>query len=315
MIGNQTLTYRGREIAFEDRRLLTRGVTQDALGGSDGGLYNPGAYLRHDGTFGLVVRREFDYSWTQPCIPHWFTFTNAFRLIEHCPLTPTGHDTDARLEDFRPFRYEDDLLVAHTRWKPHDRQYPIKPVLSKLNAMGGLLTRYDDWLLPLPYAPVEKNWILLERHDGLLATVYSLSPLVIYTRSVEGVWYLSHFESNDWEKSLGKPPRNSTHLLPFRDGYLGWWHTILDGAYVTGAYWLNADLKLVARTGILLDGHRLPDVDGDVYKPRVLYVSSQVITMDRFGQEAVFLFYGEGDAHSGVITVSTADIAFALGLD
>ncbi len=226
-------------------------------------------------------------------------------------LPPRGHDTDARIEDVRPFAFGQEVLFAHTRWKPHDRSYPIRPVLSRLDytVPNGQVTchleRYDDWNLPILPTPVEKNWVLLE-HGGTLFTVYSLDPLTLFMRTAAGHWVLYASTPNGWAHALGKPPRNSTHLLPFHGGYLGWWHIILDQTYVHGAYWLDGDLQLKARTGVLFDGSWVRD---DVYKAGVLYVSSQLIQ-----DEQILLFYGEGDAHSGVATLRTDDVLEALHL-
>lgn len=287
------------------RRILSRGQLPD----SAGGLYNPGAFSGPHGR-GLLLRREVDYSWTKPAYVE--LIQEDMPLGTSYTLPVVGHDPDARIEDARPFRYQDAHLVAHTLWKPHDRRYPIKPRLSQVvwdeSAHGPALTRRDDWHLPIICQPVEKNWVLLE-HDGTLYTVYCLDPLMLFFYC-DGRWILAHSTPNGWEKALGKPPRNSTHLLPFAGGYLGWWHIILDQTYVHGAYWLDQALQLKARTGVLFDGSWVGREDPySVYKPGVLYVSSQLIQ-----DEEILLFCGEGDAHSGVVTLKTDDVLEALRL-
>lgn len=286
-------------------------IVRDAVPDSSGGIYNPGAILLHDHLF-VLVRRERDYTWTKPAAVDLLTYAYPYGgvvgpdLSRHT-LVPVGHDPDARLEDARPFYFNGQVLVAHVRWKPHDRAYPIKPVLSVLSGEHPTLTRYDDWKLPQPLEPVEKNWVLFE-HAHTLHMVYSLSPLVIYAYN-GGKWILVRHEENRWATQLGKLPRNSTHLVPYRGGYLGWWHIILDQSYVTGAYCLDGDLRLVARTGVLFDGSFVKAAD-DIYKPGVLYIASQVMV----GHDWLLLFYGEGDSHSGVIRVAQADVAEALGI-
>lgn len=295
------------------QRLLSRGDYRD----SAGGLYNPGAYQHPDGQILMAIRHEVDYTWTKPAQVKLVEFAADFTRLWSDTLPVRGHDTDARIEDVRPFVFGPDVLMAHTRWKPHDRSYPIRPVLSRLAVNMAetpwvWLERYDDWSLPLVPQPVEKNWVLLEK-DGELYTVYSLDPLVIFRRHREqgtaarpDGWVLYNSSPNGWASALGKPPRNSTHLLPFAGGYLGWWHVILDQSYVHGAYWLDADLQLRARTGVLFDGSW---VRGDVYKEGVMYVSSQLVQDER-----ILLFYGEGDAHAGVATLRTDDVREALRL-
>jgi predicted GH43/DUF377 family glycosyl hydrolase len=108
---------------------------------------------------------------------------------------------------------------------------------------------------------------------------------------------------------IGQPPRNSTHLVPFDDGCLGFYHYFVrdQGAYVyrTGAYWLDEHLKLEKWSDVLVDGSWARGTD--LYKPGVVYVSSALID-----GEMVRLFYGEGDSHSGVATIPVQMMREAL---
>lgn len=281
------------------QRLLTAGDLPDAAGG----LYNPGAVVTRDGRRYLLVRRETTPDCSGPA--HATIFELPARGLAHglhWTLVPIGHHADARLEDFRPFLFGEDCLIAHTVVRPG----LIKPGLSLAGTAGPTLTRYDDWVLPsLPLRPVEKNWMLLACGADLY-TVYSLDPLILFQRrpnpDTPG-WVRHSATSTHWTARIGQPPRLSTHLLPFEGGFLGWWHIVFDGAYAHGAYYLDQELRLSARTGILFDGAWVRSG----FKPGVLYVTSQLDD-----QDGILLFYGEGDAHSGMTRLAKADLIQAL---
>jgi hypothetical protein len=92
---------------------------------------------------------------------------------------------------------------------------------------------------------------------------------------------------------------NSANPITFEGGYLGFWHTIDEGRYVQGAYYLDANLRIRYRTGVLLDGGNVQEG----FKPGVLYVSALVGLDDR-----VLAFYGEADAHTGVAIFDRAQL-------
>lgn len=288
-------------IPHTTHRLLSRGDLPD----SGGGLYNPGAW--QDPSTGFIhalIRREVDYTWTQPC------YATPIQVLQpdlpaydsdQLALTPIGHAPTERLEDLRPFVWQDQVLVSHVAYTPRSGG-AVRQRISRLE--GDQLVRWDDWLLPQPLAPIEKNWALLHANDAL-TMIYSLSPLWIYAKHWRsGEWQMKVAAPNDWAKDLGKPPRNSTHLLPWRDGYLGFWHTQFDRSYVTGAYWLDQQLRLRRRTGILFDGQDVQvDADPTLYKSGVRYISSYV---DRGAD--LWIFAGVGDAHSEVIVVGADEV-------
>lgn len=279
------------------RRLLTRGDLPD----SDGGLYNPSVVAGADGRLRVLVRREADYTWERPSFP---TFVD-IETLAHETLHPEGFD-GSRIEDCRIFSWHGMLLASHVDYVCQHRRavYPVRQRLSVVN--GDRLQRWDDWLLPVPMQRVEKNWVLASNGDDLFC-VYSLDPLIVCRRADHG-WELLHRDETGLTKAFGKELHNSIHLVPFDNGYLGLWHFIKAGTrstYVTGAYWLDAELKLGKTSSVLLDGSW---VQQDVYKPGVCYVSSAVIA-----GETLYLFYGEGDAHTGVVTLPITDLRRALG--
>lgn len=276
------------------RRLLTRGMLPD----SDGGLYNPSVWTDLDGTQRLLVRREMDYTWQRPSFPtvvdtvSWQGTTLAFE----------GFDAKSRIEDCRAFRWREHVLVTHVEYVPGPGQIIYQRLSKKI---GDALEKWDPWALPrhVPIRPVEKNWVLGSNGDDLFM-VYSLDPLIVCRRVRDGIWKLVHGYPTGLTKAFGKELHNSTHLLPFDGGYLGFWHYILDRSYVTGAYWLDAAFHLRRRSPILVDGAW---VQGNVYKAGVCYISSAAIEGDD-----VKLYYGEGDSHSGVATIAISDIRSVL---
>jgi hypothetical protein len=164
------------------------------------------------------------------------------------------------------------------------------------------LQRFDDLDLPMTIRPVEKNWVLFE-HDDALHCLYGLDPLRIFRRAGDGTWSLVVDADNGWAAGLERTLSNSTNLIPFDDGYLGFWHTIVCDRYVQGAFLLGHDLSIQSRTGVLLDGAWVRDG----FKPGVLYVSALVEDAGR-----VLAFYGEGDAHTGVALFDRAELAQEL---
>ncbi len=291
-------------IPFTTQRLISRGD----LPQSDGGIYNPGAWIDpHDGSTRFVARVESDYSFRADVIrAERFTYTGTCHALPKHQRLPFGMDQDCRFEDLRPFVFQGDVLVAGVRWKPGIRPIICKPVLAHWNYPNGM-TFLDEWTLPVHLREMEKNWVLFEA-AGRLYTVYSLSPLVIFRRTMFGEWVPRVQDANDWEAEVGSHIKNSTHLLSFHGGYLGFWHYHRDRIYKTGAYWLNADLQLKARTGVIFDGAVVQPAP-DIYKPGVFYVSSYV-----FSGDDILVFYGEGDSHSGVATLKQQALADALGI-
>lgn len=289
-------------------RVLTAGAVTD----SEGGLYNPGAWASGN-TILAIVRRERLFPPTGPSHdPVLCSYVRGL-LLPEATVAIHGYGEYARLEDFRPFRWRDQaLLVTHTRLF----NGVAKPVISTTTGAFDLV-RYDDWNLPIATAPIEKNWGLGETAAGELFTVYQISPLLVYVLR-DGRWraYREGPPSCDGlARTLGKAPSNSTHLIPFRGGYLGWWHTILMQSYLTGAYWISATFDDLRWTPPVFDGAWwAPQGVGGarLNKPHVWYVSSQVVSP--VDADTLLLFIGEGDTHSCVARVSLETLAVALGL-
>jgi predicted GH43/DUF377 family glycosyl hydrolase len=293
----QTFWFDGRPLAdptslrIRRRRLVSRGD----IPGSEGGVYNPGAVLAGPSIV-LLCRREVDYRATAEVYPERILVDpDTLRVVGHRTLETGPYPAGCRIEDFRCLRFEGMLLVVHTL-VGRDR---IKPVLSRV--VGDRLELFDDLELPVETARVEKNWVLFEK-DRALHCLYKLDPLTVFVRTGPRRWRLVKEEENGWADQVDGALSNSTNLIPFMDGYLGFWHTVIERRYVQGAFLLGDDLDIEYRTGVLLDGAEVRDG-----KPGVLYVSSLVRHEGR-----VFAFYGEGDAHTSVAVFDGDELAGVL---
>lgn len=279
-----------RSIAFH--RIVSRGE----LPGSDGGVYNPGA-VRGDEGIVLLARREIDYRFTAVAHPERIVVDpRSFEVVSHRTLLRSGYPEDARVEDFRLIRHDGLLLAVHTLVQPGGR---IRPMISVVGERS--LEPWDTLDLPFETERVEKNWVLFE-HQGTLCCLYRLDPLTILARE-RGRWRVIVRRDNGWSADFRGMLSNSANLVPFRDGHLGFWHSIVDGRYVQGAMTLTRELAIGAATGVLLDGRDA----APGHKPGVLYVSAILAAGDR-----VLAFYGEGDAHCGVAVLDAGRLAAEL---
>jgi predicted GH43/DUF377 family glycosyl hydrolase len=275
---------------------LQRLVSRGELPGSDGGIYNPGAILKEDRIV-LMCRREIDYRFTKHVFAEEIELdasTLGFR--GHRTLINRGFPEDARIEDFRPFEFQGEILVTHTVVTPRG----IRPRISRV--VDGYLEFFDPMTLPVPLGKVEKNWVLFE-HENALHCLYSLDPLTIFRRGPHGGWHLVLSEANGWRDELQESLSNSTNLIPFMGGYLGFWHTRIENDYVQGAFLLGQDLRLKYRTPTILDSSQA----SPGYRPGTLYVSGLVQHERR-----ILAFYGEGDAHTSVAIMEADELADML---
>jgi predicted GH43/DUF377 family glycosyl hydrolase len=273
------------------QRIVSRGD----IPGSNGGVYNPGAVLSGSTIF-MLCRREVDYRFTPLVFPESLTLDpDTLSIVGRRTLKKGAYPEGSRIEDFRCIRFDDMLLVAHCLVE----SARIKPAISRI--VEDRIEPWDDFNLPISAARVEKNWVLFERR-GELHCLYKLDPLTIFVRRNSG-WHLIKEEENGWADEFPRMLSNSTNLIPFLDGHLGFWHTILDGRYVQGAFLLGRDLKIRYKTGALLDGAAVREG----YKPGVLYVSSLVEHAGR-----ILAFYGEGDSHTSVAIFDAEELARTL---
>ncbi|MEO8487711.1 MAG: hypothetical protein ABI585_15395 [Betaproteobacteria bacterium] len=271
-------------------------VSRGDLPGSDGGVYNPGAIVEGDAIV-LIARREIDYRFTS--IVHAERIVvdpRTLDVVAHRTLRRIGYSDDARIEDFRSIRHRGETLVVHTMVHA-DR---IRPVLARADETS--ITFVGELEMPFATTRIEKNWVLFEHH-GELHCLYRLEPLTILAREGGGRWRVCKRDHLAWPTGFPASLSNSSNLVPFEGGHLGFWHARVDERYVQGAMLLDEKLDIVAATGVLLDGRDAAPGQ----KAGVLYVSSLVVHDGR-----VLAFYGEGDAHTGVAILDAAALADAL---
>lgn len=275
------------------RRLISRGD----IPGSNGGIYNPGALADGDHIL-LLCRREIDYRFCNELVfPELLTLDRrTLDLLDSRTLSKVGFPLDTRIEDFRALAFGGLRLVAHSTVRP-DR---IRPAISRMHADA--LQAWDAFELPVPEVRVEKNWVLFE-HQQTLHCLYKLDPLTIFALGPDHRWQLVKEQDNGWALQFDRVLSNSTNLIPFEGGYLGFWHSIVHDRYVQGAFLLDDTLSVRYRTGVLLDGADFTDG----FKPGVIYISGLVDDGER-----ILAFYGEGDAHTGVALFNRAELAAEL---
>jgi predicted GH43/DUF377 family glycosyl hydrolase len=274
------------------RRLISRGD----IAGSDGGIYNPGAVATDEGIV-LICRREIDYRFSGIVHAERILLNpDTLEIVAHSRLRPRGYPDGSRIEDLRCMTFEGRQLAIHTLVQPGR----IRPMISQFDDRQ--IEPWDALDVPLELAPVEKNWILFE-HAGALHCIYRLDPLTILVRDEHRSWRVLRQEDNGWSIAFENMLSNSANLIPFMDGYLGFWHSIVEQRYVQGAVLLGSDLQIRYRTGVLLDGSAITHG----YKAGVLYVSALVRDGGR-----VLVFYGEADAHCGVAIFDAAELEAEL---
>lgn len=296
-------------IAYIDQSIIRRGE----LPGSNGGIYNPGVLIDQDRIY-LLCRREIDYKFSHIVHPELIEIdSNSLEKISSTTLTKFGYPEFSRIEDFRCIHFESKRLVVHTLHTggrlnniasknyagliqdPQALNDPLllKPVISVIQ--DGILRPYDPLDLPIQLKTVEKNWVLFE-HQQRLHCIYDLDPLTIFRKEYDGKWVLIAEEDNGWSKDFPFYLSNSANLIPFKSGYLGFWHTIEYGSYVHGAYWLDHNLKLQYKTDILIDGACIRSGP----KPGVIYITSILQK-----ENEILLFYGKADSDTAVMRVDS----------
>jgi predicted GH43/DUF377 family glycosyl hydrolase len=274
------------------KRIVSRGD----IPGSDGGVYNPGAVATGEGIV-LLARREIDYRFTSIVHPEIIVVDpDNLEVISRRTLLRRGYPAGSRAEDFRLLHHGGQLIAVHTLVHPDGR---IRPMIAAVGERT--LEPWDALELPIETMPVEKNWVLFDV-DGVLHCLYRLDPLTIFARE-RGAWRLVRRSDNGWSSEFRGMLSNSANLVPFGDGHLGFWHSIVDGRYVQGAMTLTRDLEIGTTTGVLLDGRDASPGQ----KPGVLYVSALVVRDGR-----VLAFYGEGDAHCGAASIDATALAEEL---
>lgn len=299
-------------IAHLDQTIVRRGE----LPGSNGGIYNPGAFFYQDRLY-LLCRKEIDYKFSHIVYPELVEVdAHSLMKIASTTLTKFGYPEFSRIEDFRCINFQNKLLVAHTLHMGgrlnniahknyagliDDEQVMqdpllLKPVISEIK--DGILRPYDAFDLPIQLKGVEKNWVLFE-HNESLHCIYELDPLTIFRKESAGEWMLVVEEDNGWSKDFPFYLSNSANLIPFESGYLGFWHTIKYGSYVQGAYWLDHNLKLQYKTEVLVDGSCIKTGP----KPGVIYITSILQRADE-----ILLFYGKADSDTAVMRLKANEL-------
>ena len=261
---------------------------------NNGGVYNPGAVLLGSSIV-MLCRREIDYRFTDVVFPEIVTVDPD--TLEVCrPSHVEAHTATLRVAH-RGFPA---ASISTACCSPCIRSCGAKRVKPVISRVAGPPELYDNFELPFETGPVEKNWVLFVRNGSAALPLQPRSaghrrarrrrPLEAGRRLGErlgrriSIQMLGNFREPDTVH--GRLPR----LLAY---------AYVEGRYVQGAFLLDRDLTLRARTGTLLDGADV--VDG--YDPGVLLRDALV---GRAGH--VLAFFGEGDTHTGVAIFDSQEL-------
>ena len=191
---NEALTWLNRPIVQrKDFQLLAgRGSF-----GFAAGVYNPGAILEQ-GQVHLLAKADrtpwalqktdeaLFFTSAQPLL---LSLNAAHDIVTADPLVVEGLPEPGRAEDFRLFKFRDQLYANHTvivppQPRPAARRplrlesMQTRPGLSRLDLPAKRLTWLGRPALDRPLAQTEKNWVFFTDGDRLLL-LYSFSPYVL----------------------------------------------------------------------------------------------------------------------------------------
>jgi len=288
---------------------------------SEGGVYNPGI-LKVDGGYIGLFRLESDteaYSGNKffsPCLPFFIKFNKDFKIIDSFILNYPEYEKLTRIEDFRLFRYKNDILVGFAAIE--DGQNYFQQHLAKLNLNTrslDLIKKFKSFRnsdldnldlntksleviqkFELSKRKEEKNWGWFTLEDKIYM-LYSVSPWIIYQYDLEKDFFKEiinvdfSFKWDDCNSMLSVssfPVEYDGNFLVMIHGRTG------DMVYMQGVIVFDKKtFKPLHFTQPILYGGKEEGRDW-----RVLYVTSIVAD-----GENIRIFYGEGDSHTSLLTM------------
>jgi len=294
-----------------------RVLTLGGLENSDGGAYNPGV-IAIDNTRILLPRVEKDYSFKNEVVEAVLVTGNIDYLKEGkydeaTVLRKIGFPKSSRIEDFRLFKFKDELYCTCTwvwGWNGMANSRPklITPIICKISIEHSTITLFDYLELPLKQKQTEKNWSVFVHNDELYC-LYSLDPFILFRHKgfswklvkeeenglinilqnrLPGAGYLSLSAMTQWDERL----------------MLGFWHTYVKGVIYQGAFILNMEtFDITEFTPPLLDGKEFTDG----YKKYICYVSGLVVN-----ESNVEVWFGECDSHTSMLELDKKELTDIL---
>jgi predicted GH43/DUF377 family glycosyl hydrolase len=164
--------------------------------GFAGGVYNPGAVAEGERVLLLARAERTPWAilrWNQTaflsgCQPVLVRLDETSRIAETRELTYSNREemSGSRVEDFRLFRYRNQLFANHSRFRATGgppgngdsvrfKSLVIDVGISKVDVAKGELTFLGTPALDRPMGRIEKNWVLFENEQQLYL-IYSFHP-------------------------------------------------------------------------------------------------------------------------------------------
>ncbi len=266
------------------RRTLYR---RGELPNSEGGVFNPDA-IHHNGELVTVFRKEAGIEKSMyvgtSAAPHYESKgqSNELSLV--------NVEANKRLEDFRLFHHNEQLMCNHTICD--------KVNTSDIDSKCGISFISNEYLsfhstpnLPIPLQKVEKNWVFFS--EGItLYCIYSLNPYKLFYSHDMRTWKPVEVEQAPFKWIDKSYISNSTNPILIGDHYLIWFHSKESGAYHHGAALINRHTKLIE--------YATPKAieiqsGSEGLAKKITYVSGCVHFPDT---DIIRVLVGEGDAHA-----------------
>ena len=304
---------RGDRLLIRQHRRESHVLARPGLLGFSGGAFNPGVLGCGPAETRLLAKAQRQ---------HWVYATrhNPAHLGDGAPIELTvSADGTQRLsarscrftapddsthsewaEDFRSFRFRDQVLVNHSLVRHlQGNRFAARQVISQWHPEPGSLRYIAEPELDFATAGMEKNWVYLE-HEGRLFMFYSFSPLRVLERVHDTAWRFETRINQPLEAPLTDPGHCggwvswSTNPVSYdSESLLVFVHQV-DRSRGRRRY-LNWAVLLSRRTFIPTHISRTPVLDGRWARgmaPGVLYLSAVLPRGKDF-----LLFCGEGDSH------------------
>jgi hypothetical protein len=190
---NQALTF------LSDPIVKASNLTQLAGRGSFGfkaGVLNPGAIAEGDGVILLARGEHIPWAVSKRSMSDFFRGWRPmlfelnkkldFALIKEAKFTNVKESDGIRLEDFRLFRYQNQLFSNHSKvtsldeTSPKDKPWDFESMrigvsISRVDVTTNKLTFLGTPTLDFPTTVAEKNWAMFE-HQKELYLIYSFNP-------------------------------------------------------------------------------------------------------------------------------------------
>jgi hypothetical protein len=203
---------------------------------SRGGMYNSSIF-EVDGLLYMLCRAETLPELGRPsgttAVPVLVHLSHSFQVVWHRELCFQGRVRPCRIEDFRVFRFRNELLVAHPVVYEGGHRV-TRQAVSRLDMDNATLTLIEEPLVP-GQQPIEKNWVYFD-HDDQLMLLYAPAPYRLFCKSAMGCIPVAEREVHvPW--AGGRFVSNSAHPVEVdADSLLLLIHVRReDGVYLQGA--------------------------------------------------------------------------------